>query len=143
MALVFRSLSIFFAAGVAGGLANAAFVWGSGAFGLSALMGVAIAPAWTPPWLYQRLVWGGIWGLAFVLPFFSRSVLARGLFMSLGPTAVQLLVVFPRVLDKGMFGMDLGAWTPAFVFLANAVWGVVAAWWVWMGTDARPSRGRL
>jgi len=26
--------------------------------------------------------------------------------------------------------MDLGALTPLFVLLANAVWGVAAAWWV-------------
>ncbi len=143
MATFVRSLSICFAAGVLGGLANAAFVWGCGALGLGAMVGVAIAPQWTLPWLYQRLVWGGIWGGAFLLPVLTRSVLARGLAVSLGPTAIQLLVVFPNMLGKGMFGLELGRLTPVYVLAANAVWGVVAAWWLRLGDGARPRRSRL
>lgn len=145
MAAWFRRLSVCFGAGVVGGLANALFVWGSGVFGLSAVMGVAIAPAWTPAWLYQRLVWGGIWGLLFLPPVLERSVIIRGALMGLGPSAVQLLIVFPQMLGKGMFGLALGEWTPLFVLLANAVWGIAAALWMRLALEpqGRSSRMRL
>jgi len=32
--------------------------------------------------------------------------------------------------DKGVGGLALGALTPLFVLFFNAVWGVVAAWWL-------------
>lgn len=145
MATVFRRLSASFTAGVAGGLANALFVWGAGEFGLAALMGVAIAPAWSPAWLYPRLVWGGIWGGLFLLPVLDRSVFVRGVLFGLGPSAVQMLVVFPRMLGKGMFGLELGQLTPLYVVLANVVWGVAAAWWMVLNSEgpARRSRMRL
>jgi len=130
MAGIFRRLSVCFTAGTVGGLANAIFVWLAGAYGLSALLGVKIAPAWTPPWLYQKLVWGGLWGLLFLLPVLRGSVVLRGLLFGLGPSLVQLLFVFPEIAGKGMFGLQLGLLTPVFVLVANWVWGVIAAWWV-------------
>ncbi len=39
-----------------------------------AALGVKIAPAFTPAWLYQRLVWGGLWGWLFLLPV-NRAIL--------------------------------------------------------------------
>lgn len=56
--------------------------------------------------------------------------LLAGLVFSLGPTAVQLLVVFPHVAGKGLYGLELGALTPGFVVLFNAIWGWVAAAWL-------------
>ncbi len=138
---MFRSLSVCFAAGVAGGLANAIFVWAAGAFGLTALLGVAIAPAWTAPWLYQRLVWGGIWGFLFLLPVLDRRMVLRGLLYGLPPSAVQLAVIFPNVLGKGMWGLDLGALTPVVVLVANTVWGLAASWWVRRNQGASRARG--
>lgn len=130
MNALLRTISLCFAAGAAGGLANAVFVWGMGAAGASAMMGVSIAPAWTPPWLYNRLVWGGVWGIVLAIPLFTGSVVARGILFSLAPTAAQLLVVFPKMLHKGMYGLELGQLTPVFVLAANAVWGVAASWWL-------------
>lgn len=130
MNALLKTVSLCFAAGAAGGLANAVFVWGMGAAGGSAMMGVSIAPAWTPPWLYNRLVWGGVWGLTLAVPLFTGSVVARGILFSLAPTGVQLLVVFPNMLHKGLYGLDLGQLTPVFVLAANAVWGIAAAWWL-------------
>lgn len=143
MPAIFRQLSVCFTSGVVGGLGNAIFVWGSGAFGLSAMMGVAVAPAWTPSFLYQKLVWGGIWGLAFVLPILSGSVFLRGVVYGLGPSAVQLLFVFPKMLGKGMYGLELGRLTPLYVILANTVWGIVAAWWMSICADQARGRSRL
>ena len=89
-----------------------------------------IAPALTPGWLYPRVVWGGLLGLLFLLPLWKNKPILQGLIYSLGPTLVQLLIVFPIKAGKGFLGLELGALTPAFVILYNAVWGVVAALWI-------------
>jgi hypothetical protein len=57
-----------FAAGALGGLANSVAIWLCGALGITAALGVAIAPAATPAWLYPRLVWGGIWRFLLLCP---------------------------------------------------------------------------
>lgn len=127
---ILRGISVVFSAGAAGGLANSLVVWAAGKTGITGALGVKIAPALKLPWLYPRVVWGGIWGLLFLLPFLRKSPLARGLLLSLGPTLVQLLYIFPVKAGKGMLGLELGTLTPAFVIFFNAVWGIVAAYWV-------------
>jgi hypothetical protein len=125
-----KRLTVIFAAGCLGGLANSLAVWLFGAYGVTKSLGVRIAPDLSPVWLYPRLVWGGIWGLLFLLPVFPNSVLKRGLLLSLGPTIIQLFVVFPYKADQGMMGMGLGALTPLLVFVFNAIWGVTVAIWL-------------
>lgn len=124
-----RNLSLAFSAGCLGGLANSIAVWGSGELGITAAFGVGIAPALTLAWLYPRIVWGGIWGFLFVVTIPGVRWWVRGLIFSLGPSFVQLLVIFPTQTLAGRFGLGLGALTPVFVLLFNAVWGLVAAWW--------------
>lgn len=123
-------LSLVFSAGTIGGLANSISLWLFGALGITTGLGVGLAPSLTAQWLYPRLVWGGIWGILFLLPFLGRSVWARGLLYSLGPTLVQLFVVFPFKLGKGALGLQVGTLTPLFVIVVNVVWGVAAALWL-------------
>ncbi|MFQ5488567.1 MAG: hypothetical protein ACE5ET_09030 [Gammaproteobacteria bacterium] len=125
-----RTLSLLFAAGCLGGLLNSMTVWGSGQLGLTTALGVAIAPQLTAAWLYPRIVWGGLWGALFLLPLCRLCWWHRGLLFSLGPSLVQLFIVFPFKADKGMGGLALGVLTPLFVVLVNAVWGLAAAWWL-------------
>ena len=126
-----RKLSLVFASGVFGGLVNSTALWLCGKYGVTAQFGVKLAPALTPSWLYPRLVWGGIWGILFLLPLAQNRPFQQGLLLSLGPTIVQLVVVFPYQLNKGMMGLELGTLTPVFVLFFNAVWGVAAALWLW------------
>ena len=125
-----RKTSLVFAAGCLGGLLNSLAVWIFGELGITSALGVSIAPKLSAAWLYPRLVWGGIWGLLFLLPLGQTSIFARGLIFSLGPTLVQLLVVFPMQANKGMLGLDLGLLTPALVVVFNAIWGWTAAIWL-------------
>ena len=122
-------LSLVFAAGCLGGLVNSLAVWLSGMYGITSAIGVKIAPQLSAAWLYPRIVWGGIWGFLFLLPLLRRKLLIQGLIFSLGPTLVQLFVVFPKA-HKGMMGLDLGTLTPLAVVVFNAVWGVTAAVWL-------------
>ena len=122
-----KKLLIFFSAGCLGALANSITVWLFGNIGITSSFGVSIAPALTPGWLYPRIVWGGIWGLLFILPMLQSKLLLKGAVLSLFPTAVQLFVLFPLKAHKGMAGIDLGLLTPLFVLFFNWVWGVVTA----------------
>ena len=123
-------ISMVFAAGCLGGLVNSLAVWLFGMYGITAAIGVKIAPQLTAAWLYPRIVWGGIWGVLFLLPLLRRKFLIQGLLYSLGPTLVQLFIVFPMKANKGMMGLDLGTLTPLAVVVFNAVWGVTAALWL-------------
>ncbi len=122
-----NSALIFFAAGSLGALINSLVVWLFGDLGITRFLGVAISPAWTAGWLYPRIVWGGIWGLLFFLPFFNSKPFLKGTIVSLYPTMFQLFIVFPIQTKKGIAGMELGALTPALVFVFNWVWGVVTS----------------
>jgi hypothetical protein len=133
MSGLIRNLNIVFAAGCLGGLINSLVLYACGAFGVNAAFGVKLAPALTPLWLYPRLVWGGIWGFLFLLPVLQSSWFRRGLVLSLGPTLVQLLVVFPFKTSQGYLGLELGLATPLLVLFFNAVWGWSAAIWLKLG----------
>ena len=130
MASLPRRLSVCFTAGAAGGFVNGLCAWLFGDLGITAAFGVMLAPHLTPAMIYHRVVWGGLWGVIFLLPIAVRSLVARGLLYSLGPTFVQLFIVFPEKAGKGMMGLDLGTMTPAFVLLYNAVWGLTAVLWL-------------
>ncbi len=126
-----RDLTKVFSAGCVGGLANSLAVWLFGLIGITAALGVSIAPTLSAGWLYPRLIWGGIWGVVFLLPLLKgKSPLIRGLVLSLAPSLVMLFVVFPLKAGKGMMGLDLGTLTPLFVLIFNGAWGVAAAYWL-------------
>jgi hypothetical protein len=120
-------LAVCFCAGLLGALANSLAAWLAGAWGVTALAGVTLAPKLTLGWLYPRLVWGGIWGLGYFLLVGRRNSrrhwVRKGLWLSLLPTAVQLFYIFPHKTPFGPMGMELGQLTPAFVLLFNFIWG--------------------
>ena len=122
-----KNLLICFSAGCLGALVNSLVAWQFGQQGIAQWLGVSIVPDLTPAWLYPRIVWGGIWGLMFILPLFNARFLFKGSLLSLVPTAVQLFYLFPHVADKGMAGMDLGMWTPLLVLFYNWIWGITTA----------------
>ena len=130
MNLMMRNLSLVFVAGCWGALWNSLAVWLFGLLGIAAALGVHIAPALTPAFLYPRLVWGGLWGFLFLIPLGRRSFPARGFFFSLAPTLVQLFLVFPVMAHKGVLGLQLGYLTPVMVVFYNAVWGLGAGLWL-------------
>jgi hypothetical protein len=122
-----KKIMIYFAAGCLGGLANSLAVWFFGTTGITGAAGVAMAPVLTAPWLYPRIVWGGLWGLLFLLPVGKNNLYGKGALLSLGPTAVQLFLIFPLKTQQGMAGLELGLLTPLFVLFFNWVWGVATA----------------
>ena len=122
-----KKLLIFFAAGCVGALVNSITIWAFGYYGITKVLDVSIAPALSSNWLYPRIVWGGIWGLLFILPMLDSKLLRKGSILSLFPTAVQLFVIFPFKAHKGMAGPELGLYTPLLVLFFNWVWGIATA----------------
>jgi hypothetical protein len=118
---------VYFAAGCLGGVANGLAVWVFGAAGITGAAGVAIAPALTASFLYPRIVWGGLWGLLFLLSLRNMNIFTKGALLSLAPTAIQLFVVSPLKTHQGVAGLELGLATPLFVLFFNWVWGVATA----------------
>ena len=143
MQRLFRKLSLVFSAGCLGGLVNSLVVWRVGERGITTALGVGIAPDLTWPWLYRRIVWGGLWGALFILPFLRKSIIGRGLLYSLGPTLVQLFVVYPLKEQRGLLGLELGNMTPLFVLIFNALWGITAAVWLERAGDRAPREKQL
>ncbi len=116
-----------FGAGALGAVVSSLVVWSFGRYGINQSLGVSLAPGLTRWWLYPRIVWGGIWGFLFLLSFMGSRTIARGLVLSLIPTAAQLFFFFPFHSHHGVAGLELGLLTPLLVLLFNAVWGVTTS----------------
>nr|WP_197463689.1 hypothetical protein [Desulfuromonas sp. DDH964] len=123
-----RNISGAFMGGLLGALVDSLNIWWLGKAGVTAALGIGLAPEFTMPWLYPRLVWGGLWGLLLLLPLVRERTLLRGLLISLAPSAIVLLVVFPGM-GKGHLGLGFGTLTPILVVLLNFIWGMVASAW--------------
>lgn len=126
--MLLRRLSGSFSGGLVGALVDSFNIWALGALGITDLLGVGMRPEFTPPWLYPRLVWGGIFGLLFATPFLEDRPVSRGILFSLAPSAVMLVVVLPNM-GKGFLGLGFGNLTPVLVVGLNFIWGIVAAYW--------------
>ncbi|MCK9295982.1 MAG: hypothetical protein M0P70_12960 [Desulfobulbaceae bacterium] len=123
-----RRISSAYAGGLVGALVDSFNIWMLGKIGFTAWIGVGLRPEFRPAWLYPRLVWGGIWGLLLLLPIMKSRPILRGIFISLAPTAMVFLVMFPEM-GKGIFGLGFGLLTPVLVLALNFIWGLVAACW--------------
>jgi hypothetical protein len=125
---VIRRISGAFAGGALGGLVDSFNIWFMGRIGISDLLGIGMKPEFSAPWLYQRMIWGGIWMLLLLLPLWKGRVLLRGMLFSLPPSAMMLFVVLPSM-GKGMLGLGFGALMPAVVVGLNLIYGIIASLW--------------
>lgn len=117
-----------FTGGALGGLVDSLNIWLMGKVGISDLLGIGMKPEFTAPWLYQRMIWGGIWMLLLLLPVLKGQTAARGLLFSLLPSAMMLFFVLPSM-GKGMLGLGFGNLTPVVVIGLNFIYGLVASFW--------------
>lgn len=130
MTRVLNLLSVAFVAGAIGAVVNSAALLAAGRYGVLALLHVHLYPQFSLPWLYLRLVWGGLWGLLLLVPSGPRLNFGRGLFWSLAPSLFQLLWVFPQKTTLGWLGLGAGDLTPVVVLVINGIWGLAAAAWL-------------
>jgi len=123
-----RKLSGAFTGGAIGGLVDSINITILGKVGICDFLGVSMKPEFTPPWLYQRMVWGGIWMLLLLLPLWKKQTTLRGCLFSLLPSAMMLFMVLPGM-GKGLLGLGFGTLTPLVVIGLNFIYGIVAAYW--------------
>jgi len=116
------SATLAFTSGVLGAAANRITLF------ILGVIQVIPAPAVTKPWIYSALVWGGLWGFLFLIPW-KANWWARGIVFGLGPSLGVWLVVFPLVANVGLFGVQRGVMGLVVPFVANSVWGLLASWW--------------
>ncbi|MFW6335077.1 MAG: hypothetical protein ACOC0W_07375 [Desulfosalsimonas sp.] len=121
-----KKLFVFFTAGCIGAAASGLVAWFLGDTGITGAVGVAIAPQLTPPWIYRETVLGGLWGLIFILPLFNSRIILKGTLLSLIPSLVEMLLIYPDQ-GQGFAAMNLGTLAPLFILLFNWIWGVTAA----------------
>ncbi len=114
-------------AGALGALGVCMVMWLSTRYGITHALGVAIQGSLAPEWLYPRIVWGGVWGLLFMLPFLASTRLTRSFILALIPTLVQLFILYPYYLGQGMAGINLGILTPFVVFFLFWIWSLVTS----------------
>lgn len=125
---VVRKVSGAFTGGALGALLDSFNIWFMGVVGISDLIGITMKPAFTAPWVYQRMIWGGIWMLLLLLPVWRGKTLVRGMVFSLVPSAMMLFVVLPDM-GKGMLGLGFGAFMPVVVIGLNFIYGIFASLW--------------
>ena len=123
-----RKISAAFTGGAIGGFVDSFNIWAMGKTGISDMIGLAMKPEFSAPWLYQRMVWGGIWMLLLLLPVMNNRAIVRGMLFSLLPSAMMLFMVFPSM-GKGALGLGFGVITPLVVVGLNFIYGIVAATW--------------
>lgn len=128
-----NQISLGFAAGSLGAAANVGFLALAAAGGLIAAMNLTLPALPYPDFLYKQIAWGGLWGVLLAAPVLTGGWFLRGLLLSLLASAATLFIFFPMASlgeqGPGMAGLNLGTMMPVLVLLANAVWGLVAAWW--------------
>jgi hypothetical protein len=129
-----RALSFTFSAGVFGAIMNSVAVVLFSHFGWALAGGYKLHVNLSPPsiyqWIYQRLIWGGLWGFLFLTPFLRSMPPVRIVVLAMGPALFQLFVVFPYLVNKGFLGLELGSSTPLFVIGFNIVWALFAEIWL-------------
>jgi hypothetical protein len=123
-----QKLSLIFAAGCFGGLVKALVAVASAGIGINTALGVTMLPSLSAFWVYQHMVWGGLWAFLFLIPL-KGSYYYRGAVFSLGQTLVQLALIFPKM-GKGFLGLEFGIFTPVLVLVFGIIWGLAAGFWL-------------
>lgn len=117
-----KNALLAFAAGCLGGFAYCLVMWLFSRYGITQSLGVNLHGSMSPHWVYPRIVWGGLWGLLFLLPIMSSSLFMRSLVMSLIPALVQLFIIYPFYTGHGVAGLKLGLLTPVLVWFFFWCW---------------------
>lgn len=132
--MIVRKISGAFTGGAIGGLADTINILVLSHTGIISLLGVTMKPEFTPPWLYQRMVWSGLWMLLLLLPVWQNRTVLRGCVFSLLPSAMMLFMVLPDM-GRGVLGLGFGVMTPVVVIGLNFVYGIIAAFWYKLTVD--------
>ena len=119
-------------------LSNAVRAFGAGAAGGAAnvLLLVIIwqflpGPGYSREFLYTQVTWGGIWGLAFLLPIAGSHWILRGVVWGAAATLAALFVfeVVPVSVTNALIGLVVN----------SGAWGLTASWLYQLPGISRPA----
>jgi hypothetical protein len=131
---IFRQLTLGFGAGAFGAcilaLANLLLT----ALRVQELIGLPPPPAQLGlPRLYQLIVWGGLWGLLFVVPVLNRLWWLKGIIIGVLATLAIVFYFSPGITTPPM--------RLVYVLVLNSIWGVAAgAWWALISNARKNGR---
>lgn len=135
MKLFLRNFSIAFAAGCFAGLINSLIFWATKHYGLNDQWEIQLEPEFSCNWLYPRIIFGGIFGLLFLLPFMTTFFFWRGVVYSLIPSFVLIFIIIPIV--QSLSGLQLNLNSYLYLFVLNAVTSGLAGLWVRAATSKK------
>jgi len=118
-----RNSALCFAAGCGGGLVESVFAWTAAHFGLTAVIGTHGGTALQGSSLYAHVVWGGLWGLLFLVPLLRNTVIVGGVMAALLVTLIQWIVL-PLWWHNGL---HFALWPLLNAVILNGVWGIATA----------------
>jgi len=121
-----KNILVVFAAGCVGAFFQCLVMWLFTRYGLMHSLQVNLSGSINPAWMYPRIVWGGLWGLLFLLPILSGGIFVRSFVIALIPACVQLFVIYPIYEGKGVAGLSLGMLTPFLVLFFYWIWALAA-----------------
>lgn len=129
---IVRDISLVFTGGAIGAFIDSFNIWIMGQVGISDMLGITMKPEFTAPWLYSRMIWGGIWMLLLLIPILKNRTCLRGMLFSLAPSAMMLFMVLPSM-GQGVLGLGFGILMPVVVIGLNFIYGIVASYWFTIG----------
>ena len=116
-----------FSAGASAAFLTCILVWFAGAVGITDSYGISIKPKLEMLWLYPYIIHGGLWALIYNFPFLQKATVIRGIILSFIPCSFHLFVLYPVFFNEGIMGTRLGDYTPFFIIIAYAIWGVLTS----------------
>ncbi len=123
--------SLGFASGALAAVVQGLLIVLCSALGLFLVLGVPLEIEGSRFWFYQRIVWGGLWGLLFAVPLLDAwPQWRRGLVIAVLPAAATFFWFLPFQDQQGWLGLKLGPMMPVIVLFFALLWGAIAGWWV-------------
>jgi hypothetical protein len=123
-----RNLSLAFAAGCVGAVVKILCIWSTVQFGIGTALGLAIQVTPAVHTAFVHTMIGGLWGLLLCLPWLDRSILLRGLAVSILMTMWEgMVTLLPS--HNVLLGPRFEWRLVLTVLLFNLIWGQVAAAW--------------
>ena len=114
-------------AGAIGGFLQTLLIIVVSELGLFALLQLPVKFELNLILIYQRITWGGLWGLLFLIPLLqSVPHWKRGLVFGIVPALASLLIFLPFKDGHGYLGLNLGVMMPVVVVAFGLIWGILA-----------------
>lgn len=134
---VVSRLSLCFTGGAVGAAVQVGILWLIRYGGLPWVSALQVGGGVSGTTAGVNLLWGAFWGVL-LAPFLHgarANPLLFGGFVSVFPTLVQWLLVYPIYLQQGFLGLRSGTAVPVVAVFGNLVWAWSAVYWVRFGLN--------